>query len=336
MSATAGAPAPSLSIVIAAYNASRTISPLLNACRAQDAAGPLEIIVVDDGSTDDTAAIAQKAGALVLRQANAGPAAARNRGWRAARSSVVLFTDSDCLPHSDWARRLSEGIDAPHSVACGSYGIANPESTLARTIHAEIRWRHARLPETVEFAGSYNLAATRAALESIGGFDERYRAPSAEDNDLSYRLRDAGHRIRFVAGALVDHHHTASLGKYLGEQARHGRWRVALYAAHPSRARGDGYAGGLDFAAPVAATLSGIALAVAPLVPSPRAALSAAGWLFAFVALVHIALAIRVSLAARARTPLLLAAVGTLRAYARAAGLVLGVFDLARGEARPT
>ncbi len=317
--------APRIAVVVAAFDAARTIGPTVAACRAQDSAEPLEIVVVDDGSTDATAAIAEREGARVVRQENAGPASARNRGWREARAPVILFTDSDCVPRTDWARRLAGALDAAHPVVCGSYGIANPGSALARMSHAEIRWRHARLPETVEFAGSYNFGATRAALESVGGFDETYRAPSGEDNDLSYRLRDAGHRIRFVREALVDHHHTASLGKYLREQARHGRWRAALYATHPGRAAGDGYAGGLDFLAPPLARVGAAAAVLSPAVSTARPV--AAGAL-AVVLAVHVVLALRVALFARAAAPLLLAPVGVLRAFARGVGLARGITDV--------
>jgi glycosyltransferase involved in cell wall biosynthesis len=316
---------PEVSIVIAAYNAAKTIPKVLEACRAQDLPKPWEVIVVDDGSTDDTSALAARGGARVLSQENRGPAAARNHGWRSAKAPVILFTDSDCVPHRDWARLLSGGLDDTYSAACGTYGIANPGHWLAETIHAEIRWRHSRLPESVDFAGSYNLAATRTALESIGGFDDSYRAPSGEDNDLSYRLRDTGHEIRFVPSALVDHHHPTNLWRYLKEQARHGRWRMRLYASHRHRVRGDMYAGGGDLASPPLAMFSLFALAVSLFF---RPALLASGLAFMLVSFFHLLLAAQVAVHARHSVPLLLAPVGILRAYVRGFGMIRGMIDI--------
>ena len=323
---------PALSVVIAAYDSARTLPALLAALRAQDFDGEIEVLVVDDGSTDDSAGIARAGGATVVVQANAGPAAARNRGWQAAQAQIVLFTDADCVPHADWARLLSASIDADTPVDGGSYGIANPGNWLAETIHAEIRWRHARMPREVEFAGSVNFGATRAALESVGGFDEKFPAPSGEDNDLCYRLRRAGHRIRFVPEALVDHHHPDHLRRYLREQARHGEWRVVLYARHPGRMRGDGYAGPLELAAPPAALLAAALLVLSP--AGPKLA-PVGGALLAAVVLLHAVLAIRVAVRAGALTPLALAFVGPARAFARGWGLARGMARLVTRRDRP-
>jgi GT2 family glycosyltransferase len=131
-----------------------------------------------------------------------------------------------------------------------------------------------RLGLEAEFAGSFNFAATRRALESVGGFDATFPAPSGEDNDLSYRLRDAGVRIAFVADAVVDHHHPTSLRRYLAEQMRHGEWRVVLYARHPRRVRGDGYAGPAELAAPPLALLALALAAAAPFRPQAAGAAS--------------------------------------------------------------
>ncbi len=319
-----------VSVVVAAYDASATLPRLLAALAAQTAP-PREVIVVDDGSADDTAAVAERAGVRVLRQTNAGPAAARNRGWRAAASDVVLFTDSDCVPRPDWAARLAAGLGGGFEVCGGTYGIANPGSWLAETVQAEIAWRHARFGAELDFAGSYNFGATRRALEAVGGFDESYPAPSGEDNDLSYRLRDAGFRIRFVREAVVDHHHPVSLRRYLREQARHGEWRVALYRRHPRRVRGDGYAGPEELAAPPLAMAATALLLVAPWRPAARGAAALAASL---VLALHGVLALRVARHARSTAPLALALVGSLRTWARGYGMVRGLLRARRGGGR--
>jgi glycosyltransferase involved in cell wall biosynthesis len=320
---------PAVSIVIPARDATSTLPASLAACRAQEGAPSLEIVVVDNGSTDDTAAVAERMGARVIRQANSGPAAARNRGWREARAPVILFTDSDCVPHPDWVRLLAGAIDTGTPVAGGSYGIANPGCRLAEIVHAEIVWRHSRLGREVEYVGSFNFGVRREALESVGGFDAFYSEASGEDSDLCYRLRDAGHRIRFVPEALVDHYHPTSLARYGREQSRHGFWRVVLYGTHPRRVRGDGYAGPLDLVAPPLAALSGVVALSAVFV---RLAGPIALVTFSLVFLLSTVLAARVALHARSIRVLSLAFVATLRAYARGWGMTRGVASLVLGR----
>ena len=95
-------PTPSISVVVPAFNAERTIGRLLDAL-ASDEERPHEVIVVDDGSTDATAERAEERGARVIRAGGTGYAGgARNRGWDAATGDVVVFLDSDAIPHPGW------------------------------------------------------------------------------------------------------------------------------------------------------------------------------------------------------------------------------------------
>jgi glycosyltransferase involved in cell wall biosynthesis len=231
-----------VSVVIPAFNAEETISEVVHAAREQDVTARLEVIVVDDGSTDQTANQAEQAGAKVLQQSNQGPAAARNAGWRAAQGEVVLFTDSDCKPHNDWAKKLLNGFTNPGDGAvAGSYGIWNPYSWLARNVHEEIKNRHAKMGGSIRVFGSYNVAIKKEVLEKLNGFDENYRRASGEDNDLSYRMLKAGFTIGFRPEALVDHLHQESIVAYLKEQARHGYYRMLMYCTPPEMITGDDY-----------------------------------------------------------------------------------------------
>ena len=242
-----------ISIIIPAYNASATLEQCIEACR-QQTYSDIEVIVVDDGSTDATGRIAESYPVRCIRQENRGPAAARNRGARAAQGSLLAFTDADCVPQPDWIARLAAGLREGIVAVGGAYGIANPGRWLARMIHTEIAARHARFDDEVDFLGSYNVLYRRNAFEAAGGFDETFSRASAEDNDLAYRLTDAGGRLGFCKDAVVAHYHPTKLGLYLRTQFRHGYWRMKLYAKHPGRARGgDRYAGSADLAAPVLA-----------------------------------------------------------------------------------
>ena len=232
-----------VSVVIPAYNAERTIGDTVVGSLAQ-AKGSLqvEVIVVDDGSSDDTAAIAGSAGATVIRQENAGPAAARNRGWKTATGRFICFVDSDCVPTTGWLVNLLSGFtDRQVGAVAGSYDIVNDRSWLARWVHREIIERHSRMDSFVRAFGSYNVAIPRYVLEATGGFDPTYRHASGEDNDLSYRIVKKGWRIAFRPRAKVAHYHPERVRKYLTEQYRHGFWRAKLYKGHPDMIRGDDY-----------------------------------------------------------------------------------------------
>ena len=253
-----------VSIVIPAYNAERTLAECLAGCLAQSLP-EYEVILVDDGSRDATAAIAQAHPIRYVHQANRGPASARNHGARVARGKFVAFLDADCVPRPDWIERLLEGFTTEDTVAVGgAYGIANPHNGLARFIHEEIRLRHEGFSETVDFLGSFNVAYRKEAFEASGGFDENFRIASAEDNDLAYRLADNGGVLRFTGRAIVEHYHPERWTPYLRTQMRHGFWRVKLYAKHPRRASGDHYASALELLRPpmvvAAAPLTGAAL----------------------------------------------------------------------------
>ncbi len=232
-----------VSVVIPAHNAQQTIGEAVAQSLAQ-AKGPMEVdvVVVDDGSNDNTAKVAQSAGATVVRQENAGPAAARNRGWESANGQFICFTDSDCIPRAGWIENLLDGFtDQQVGAVAGSYDIANTSSWLARWVHQEIMERHKRMGSFVRAFGSYNVAIPRYVLQATGGFDPVYRRASGEDNDLSYRIIKEGWRIAFRPQAKVAHYHPERLWQYLMQQYRHGFWRAKLYKDHPDMIRGDDY-----------------------------------------------------------------------------------------------
>ena len=305
--------ADSISVVIPAYNSHRTILDCVQACQRQTLA-PLEIIVVDDGSSDGPyPQISGLDGVSVLRQQNMGPAAARNYGARIARGDIIAFTDADCIPRETWLESLANVLADDSSCASvgGIYGIANPHSWLARAVHEEIRDRHSRFGETVDFLGSFNLAVRRKAFLGVGGFDSAFRHASGEDNDLSYRLQDAGGVLRFTPLAEVLHHHPERLWPYLRTQARHGYWRIFLYTRHPARVRGDHYAGLADLLAPVLALAAPITFPLLVALHQPQA----------------------LRMARNAGMPDLawFCVIQALRDVARAAGLVAGVLRFKLG-----
>lgn len=237
------------SIVIPAYNAENTISNLIEVCLNQSVKS--EIIIVDDGSTDDTAKVIKKYPVKYIYQENTGPAAARNAGSKAASGEIVCFTDSDCIPENNWVEKIVNKYTSDQIGGVGgSYDIANKDALLAKCIHEEIVQRHMRTSSETDYLGSFNLSYRKKVLEETGGFDESFRHASGEDNELSYRVKKAGYKLIFDKDIEVSHYHQTNLLKYLKEQYRHGYWRMKLYRLHPDMTKGDSYAGILDFVQP--------------------------------------------------------------------------------------
>lgn len=253
-----------ISVVIPVYNAEQFIERTVTAVLEQNSQGfDLELVTVNDGSSDRTLEILNnfKHKIKIVDQVNRGPAAARNAGANAASGDILVFTDSDTIAQPGWLQSLYQGFSEEGVEACaGSYCIANGNSPLARVIQSEIEFRYGSFPEFIKFAGTYNLAVTKALFTRIGGFDETYRQASGEDNDFCYKIVKSGKLIKFIEPAKVAHFHTESLPRYLKEQYRHGYWRSKLYFTHPERMGGDDYTYWKDIVEPPACLASALGL----------------------------------------------------------------------------
>jgi cellulose synthase/poly-beta-1,6-N-acetylglucosamine synthase-like glycosyltransferase len=226
--------------VIPAYNSAPTLAQCLLALQHQTRA-PDEIIVVDDGSTDETFQVAERIGADVIHQPRQGPAAARNRGAQHARGEVMLFTDADCEPSPEWVARMSAAFADPPIIATkGSYR-TRQRQLIARLIQLEYEFRYERMARfaQIDFVDSSSAGYRRAAFLRAGGFDTTFPMPSVEDIDLAFRLARQGCRMIFVRDAWVWHQHPVSLSKYLRRKAQYGWWRARIYLRHPDKIRGD-------------------------------------------------------------------------------------------------
>ena len=318
-----------VSIIIPAYNAQATIANCIEACLRQTYPD-IEVIVVDDGSLDNTSRIAHAFPVNYIRQANQGPAVARNRGAHAATGEYLAFTDADCIPARDWVDRLVAAMDGAVVGVGGTYDIANRDSLLARMVHEEILERHRRFGDDVDFLGSFNVMYRRKAFDAVGGFDSAFPRASGEDNDLAYRLIDRGGRLRFTQEAMVAHHHPERLVPYLRTQMAHGYWRMKLYAKHPGRARGDHYADIGDLLAPGLSLMliGGFPIVIIGMVYLPQ------GWylgmIYLLLTVLYGWLRMRLPLQIVRRTGnsshFLFAGVAALRDVARAVGMMRGAW----------
>lgn len=229
------------SVIIPARNAAKTIGECVIAVLSQSVPRDLyEVIVVDDGSTDATGAIARSHGVRVIPQPPLGMAAARNTGARAARGEVLLFLDPDCVPALDWIAQMTAPFQDPTVVGVKGAYVTHQTGLLARLIQEEFedRYRKLEADSPIDFVDGYTAAYRRSAFLGAGGFDPSLGA--AEDVDLSYRLLKKGHRFVFTPKAKVYHDHGSTLRRYVGTKLRYGLWRSLVYARHPDQGREDG------------------------------------------------------------------------------------------------
>ena len=232
---------PHISVVVPAYNAATTIGACVVALRAQTFDLPYEIIVVNDGSTDRTADVAEAAGATVLTTPNGRPAAARNAGIRAAQGVIVCCTDADCAPHPDWLHEITAPFADFQVVASkGTYATRQRE-LVARFVQLEYEDKYDRMRpgEGIDFVDTYSAAYRRDILLANDGFDERF--DYLEDQELSFRLAAQGHKMVFQPTAVVDHVHSANLGDYLRKKRTIGFWKAQVVRRYPDRAVQDSH-----------------------------------------------------------------------------------------------
>jgi len=229
---------PRISVVVPAHNAAETLPACLAALANQTCpAADYEVIVVDDGSTDDTASLARAAGVRVISQPNAGPAAARNRGAAAARGGLLLFTDSDCAPTPGWIPALVAAFtDLRVAGAKGTY-LTHQRGIVPRFTQLEYQERYDRMAgaETIDFVDTYSAAYRRDVFLANRGFDTVFPTASVEDQELSFRLAEKGYRLAFAAEAQVYHRHNPTVRAYARRKFLIGYWKALLAHWHPGR-----------------------------------------------------------------------------------------------------
>lgn len=236
-----------LTVVMPTYNRSDLLGRAVGALLEQTAsADDYEIVVVDDGSTDATPAVAAEVTAQAshrvryLRQENRGPAAARNLGTREARGEIILYTGDDCLAD----RRLIETHLRVHETE-GDVGVVghvawHPELTITPFMAfleegVQFGFKHIQDPDQVTAWSFYtaNCSVRRHWVEEAGWFDEDFKYAAYEDIELAYRMQKRGLRIVYRPAAITYHYHPTTLRSYLKRQRLAGRSAVLFAKKHP-------------------------------------------------------------------------------------------------------
>jgi glycosyltransferase involved in cell wall biosynthesis len=231
-----------ISIVIPVYNGEAFIRGCLESLQSQDYIGGMEVVVVDDASTDKTADVVRKFPVKLIEQQHKGPAAARNLGARSSSGDILLFTDADCVPERNWVSEMTKSFTEGISGVQGAYKTKQP-FLAARFAQLEIEDRYELMKKAtyIDFIGTYAAGYKKSVFLSAGGFDESFPIASGEDPELSFRLAEAGHKMVFNPNAIVYHTHPESLKKYLRQKFWRAYWRNLLYKKHKSKAVKESY-----------------------------------------------------------------------------------------------
>jgi glycosyltransferase involved in cell wall biosynthesis len=202
------------SIVTMTYNRSEVLEKTLNAMLKLDYPEDYEIIVVNDGSTDNTREVLEKFGdkIRVIHQKRSGPCAARNAGFEVAKYPIVVNMDDDCIPEKEWLRDLVSGFDSPKIGVVSAFAIFGGTSTAFR----------------------------KEALAKVGFYDEEYFY-YREDTDLVFRILDAGYETKQVDSKFTHlHEYPAGLingFKQARERVMYHQNDVLLFKKHPERSK---------------------------------------------------------------------------------------------------
>jgi len=219
---------PKVSVIIPTYNSGRTLGECLASVLGVDyPKEDLEVLVVDDGSTDDTKKVVEELAGKdrilkYLFQKNSGPATARNTGIRKAAGEIILLTDSDCIVQGGWIGKILGALDGS-DVAGGSLIPASSATVWEEFEQARRDRLYGKTKKFVEALPSCNLAFRKNVWKQVGGFDEDYKYPSFEDYDFCRRAADHGFRILYDPEIPVVHKHSATLRGIIRRALMHGR-----------------------------------------------------------------------------------------------------------------
>jgi GT2 family glycosyltransferase len=229
-------PWPRISVVLCSYNGQRTIRDCLEGLQELEYPD-FEVIVVDDGSTDATAAIARQHGFAPITTAHRGLSYARNVGIEAASGEIIAFIDDDARPDPHWLKYLAVTFLRTDHVGVGGPNIAPAgDGVIAECVaNAPGGPVHVLLSDQeAEHIPGCNMAFRKADLQAIGGFDPQFRT-AGDDVDICWRLRQAGGTLGFSPAAVVWHHRRNSVRTYWRQQQGYAMAEVLLERKWPEK-----------------------------------------------------------------------------------------------------
>ena len=233
----AGAEPILVSAIVPVYNGAHCL-PRCLASLLEQTHPRVEIIVVDDGSTDGTPDLVKAPVRLLATGGRKGAGAARNVGAQAATGAVLFFTDADVVAPPDWIAKALRAR-AEKGVPCGGGGYAGPvkEIFIQQFAHEELAWRRRGRNGYVETLVSNNLWCERELFLAKGGFPEAYQAASSEDMEFSWAVsRD--HKLWWDPDNGVFHDFADTVPGYLRQQIRFAKDAVPMLLGTPTLLNG--------------------------------------------------------------------------------------------------
>ncbi|MEY2577031.1 MAG: hypothetical protein QOF80_2518 [Verrucomicrobiota bacterium] len=225
---------PFVSIIVCSYNGAKTLAECLESLGRIDYPN-YEVILVDDGSTDNTPEIAARFPDIrYVHQTNHGLSHARNHGARISKGEIFAYTDSDCMADPDWLYYLLTTLLGGDYAGVGGPNVSPPAQNWVQACVAAAPGgpSHVLLTDTVaEHIPGCNMAWYRWAFENVGGFDPEYHK-AGDDVDFCWRVQQAGHAIAFSPTAVVWHHRRFTLRAFRKQQEGYGEAESLLRFKH--------------------------------------------------------------------------------------------------------
>lgn len=227
---------PRVSAVVCVYNGARWIERCIQSLAACDYPD-LEIIVCDDGSTDQTREIVRRFACRLFELPHVGLAEARNAGIRAATGEIVAFLDADAFCHPEWPFNLAMSLEEERVAGTGGPNLPVPGLGFVERAVAQSPGTPVEVllsDDRAEHVPGCNMAFRRQVLEEVGGFDPIYTV-AGDDVDVCWKVTELGRDIGFAPAAQVLHHRRDTVRGYLRQQGGYGRAERLLAGRHPRR-----------------------------------------------------------------------------------------------------
>jgi GT2 family glycosyltransferase len=241
---------PAFSVVIPTFERPDTLHQVLEALGRQGGGVDFEVVVVDDGSRDDTPrrlrALSPPYPFRFFRQENSGPAAARNRGVEEARGRWILFLGDDTVPERDLLAVHAQAHEEPRPVPVAVLGYTTwpRDRRVSPFLHhineygLQFGYGLIEDPEAVPFNFFYtsNISLPRALLRAAGLFDTTFPFAAWEDIEIAYRMMRMGMRILYRPAAVARHYHDITFDSFRRRQERAGEAAAIFFEKHPELA----------------------------------------------------------------------------------------------------
>ncbi len=227
---------PFFSIAVCTLNGAETLRECLDAIFYLDYSN-YEVILISDGSTDDTVAIAEEYDCKIIATENRGLSSARNTAWQTANGDIVVYIDDDAYPDPDWLNYLAITFIETDFAAVGGPNLppSNDGFVAQCVANAPGNPTHVLISDQeAEHIPGCNMAFRREALEGVGGFDPIYRA-AGDDVDICWKIQERGWKIGFHPAAVVWHHRRNKIATYWKQQKGYGKAEALLEIHWPQK-----------------------------------------------------------------------------------------------------